>query len=238
MKESYALPISAPFDQGDSDLCWVYATLNMLETNYLHKHPGSRIELSRAALQLSSIDDSLSAHDRGELHAFGRWRHRRGRAGADPPPMASSRARIFTTSSIPIRSSRSIPKQLARLRAEKDKERALDVALKTDLGATPAATHLDGKTLAPHALAAAVLGDDVWGEFDVTKDGAERIGPSDDPDARARDQRALRQALHRPSTSSTNRSLAARPLSGARQTTTRCSSTAANTTPQASRYHI
>ena len=56
-KESYKLPISPPLDQGDSDLCWVYATLSMLESNYREKHPRSNIELSRAALQRDSIAD-------------------------------------------------------------------------------------------------------------------------------------------------------------------------------------
>jgi hypothetical protein len=55
--ESYTLPISRPTDQGDSDLCWVFATLSMLETNYRYRHPGSGIELSRGALQRQSIAD-------------------------------------------------------------------------------------------------------------------------------------------------------------------------------------
>ena len=64
--ERYALPITPPLDQGDSDLCWVYATLSMLETNYLARHPGSHIELSRAALQVGTIADRFTRHIRGE----------------------------------------------------------------------------------------------------------------------------------------------------------------------------
>jgi len=64
--ESYALPITPPLDQGDSDLCWVYATLSMLETYYLYRHPDSRIELSRAALQLNTIADRFARLIRGE----------------------------------------------------------------------------------------------------------------------------------------------------------------------------
>ena len=67
--ERYALPITPPLDQGDSDLCWVYAALSMLETNYLARHPGSHVELSRAALQ--------RRHDRRPVH---------------PPASAASRA--------------------------------------------------------------------------------------------------------------------------------------------------
>src|SRR5271157_2583603 len=64
--ESYALPISPPLDQGDSDLCWVYAALSMLETNYMVRHPGSRIELSRGALQFDSVADRFRRVIRGE----------------------------------------------------------------------------------------------------------------------------------------------------------------------------
>jgi C1A family cysteine protease len=64
--EHYALPITPPLDQGDSGLCWVFAALSMLETNYLARHPGSDIELSRAALQLVSIEDRFARRIRGE----------------------------------------------------------------------------------------------------------------------------------------------------------------------------
>ena len=64
--ESYVLPITPPLDQGDSDLCWVYATLSILETNYLYRHPGSKISLSRGALQRDSIADRFARLIRGE----------------------------------------------------------------------------------------------------------------------------------------------------------------------------
>ena len=55
--QSYKLPISPPLDQGDSGLCSVCATLHMLETDFLTQHPGSKITLSRGALQRHSIMD-------------------------------------------------------------------------------------------------------------------------------------------------------------------------------------
>src|SRR5271166_4042403 len=64
--ESYLLPITPPLDQGDSDLCWVYATLSMLETNYMVRHPGSQIALSRGALERDAIADRLLRLIRGE----------------------------------------------------------------------------------------------------------------------------------------------------------------------------
>src|SRR5271165_1172793 len=64
--ERYALPITPPMDQEDSDLCWVFATLSMLETNYMVRHPGSKIALSRGALQVDTIADRFRRRIRGE----------------------------------------------------------------------------------------------------------------------------------------------------------------------------
>ncbi len=57
--ESYALPITPPLHQGDTGLCWMYATLSMLETNYLTHHPGSQISLSRGVMQVEAVEDRL-----------------------------------------------------------------------------------------------------------------------------------------------------------------------------------
>ena len=64
--ESYALPITPPLHQGDTGLCWMYATLSMLETNYLYRHPGSQISLSRGAMQVEAVEDRLERLARGE----------------------------------------------------------------------------------------------------------------------------------------------------------------------------
>ena len=65
--ESYALPITPPLHQGDTGLCWMYATLSMLETNYLSRHPGSKISLSRGAMQVEAVEDRLERLVRGEF---------------------------------------------------------------------------------------------------------------------------------------------------------------------------
>jgi hypothetical protein len=64
--EHYVLPITAPLDRGDSSLCWVYAALSMLETNYIVRHTGSHIALSRGALQLDAIADRFQRRLRGD----------------------------------------------------------------------------------------------------------------------------------------------------------------------------
>ena len=66
--ESYALPITPPLHQGDTGLCWMYATLSMLETNYLARHPGSQISLSRGAMQVEAVEDRLERLVRGKFH--------------------------------------------------------------------------------------------------------------------------------------------------------------------------
>lgn len=55
--EIYLLPISRNFDQGETDLCWIYATLNMLESASLISNPKMPVEYSRAVLQYFTMKD-------------------------------------------------------------------------------------------------------------------------------------------------------------------------------------
>jgi C1A family cysteine protease len=55
--EIYLLPISRNFDQGETDLCWIYATLNMLESASLVSNPKSPVEFSRSVLQYVTMKD-------------------------------------------------------------------------------------------------------------------------------------------------------------------------------------
>jgi hypothetical protein len=181
--ERYKLPISPPRDQGDSGLCWVFATLSMLETNYMEAHPGSKIELSRGALQREAIADRLRRLAKGgpayleeggiaidalaliradglvaegDFHDF---------VDADP---------VFAT----------LARRVRAASGEAAKLKALDGALDARLGAPPAKTHLDGRVLTPPELAKAVVGDGAWAEYDLSRDGVARVGRSEDPDAR------------------------------------------------------
>ena len=182
--ESYLLPITPPLDQGDSDLCWVYATLSMLETNYMVRHPGSQITLSRGALERDAIEDRFLRLIRGEprnlengglavealalirqngLLAEGDFHH----VLDDPDPIFSA-----------------IEQELARYADPAGRRKALDEALKTTFGAKPPTTHLDGDRLSPAEFARAVLGQEHWAEFDLARHGVEGWGPPHDPDAR------------------------------------------------------
>lgn len=181
--EHYALPITPPLDQGDSDLCWVYATLSMLETNYLSGHPGSHIDLSRAALQVGSIADRFTRRIRGEpgkledgglaVEALALIRQYGLVARGDFHDIVDSEP-IFS----------SIEEKIAAAADPAEKGKVVFEGLKSSLGELPGVTHLDGEALRPGELAKAVLGRYDWSEFDLARDGAEGPGPSHDPDGR------------------------------------------------------
>ena len=181
--ESYKLPISAARDQGNSDLCWVYATLNMLESNYLAKHPQSKIELSRALVQRASISDRFQRSITGDSHHL-----EDGGVAVDALNLIRQHGLVAEkdfhaiVDSAPVWDS--VAKVISQAADEADKLDALKSAVATELGAAPEKTELDGRELTPKQFAKAVLGDNVWTEYDVTRDGPRRIGPSPDPDAR------------------------------------------------------
>ncbi len=182
--ERYVLPITPPLDQGDSDLCWVYTTLSMLETNYLYRHPGSRISLSRGALQRDSIADRFARLIRDE------------RSPLEDGGLAVEALALIRQDGLVARGDfhhivdsgpiyASIKRRLARYRSSADKLRALDRELEARLGHEPQITHLDGEVLSPGEMAEAVLGGHEWTEFDRSRDGLQSWGPSHDPDARS-----------------------------------------------------
>jgi hypothetical protein len=183
VKESYKLPISPPRDQGDSDLCWAFATLSMLESNFLQKHPGAKVEFSRGALQRASIAD------RFERLISGNSAHLEdGGVAVDAIALIRQDGLVAAgdfhdyVDSDPIFAA--LPPRLARVSGLAEKRRRLSAALARALGATPVKTHLDGKPATPLAAAKAVLGDETWTEYDVQVGGAPHVGPNDDPDAR------------------------------------------------------
>jgi hypothetical protein len=181
--ERYALPITPPMDQGDSDLCWVFATLSMLETNYMVRHPGSKIALSRGALQVDSIADRFRGRIRGESLSL-----EDGGLAVEAIVLVRQNGLLDqndfhdVVDSEPVFSS--VEGKLAAYENPADKQKALDDELRANLGAPPKMTHLDGGTISPGQLARGVLDGETWTEFDLSRDGVEGWGPSHDPDAR------------------------------------------------------
>jgi len=181
--EHYVLPITPPLDQGDSDLCWVYAALSMLETNYMQRHPGSRIALSRGYLQVASVADRFARVIDGEP-----IRLEEGGLAVEALALIRRYGLVAQSdfhevvASDPIYAS--MKQELAETAVTSEKFEVLDDALADQLGAQPSLTHLDGRAVTPEQLAQVVLGSHEWVEFDLARNGTEGWAPSRDPDAR------------------------------------------------------
>ncbi len=180
--ERYVLPVSAPLDQGDTGLCWVFATLSMLETNYMTRHPGTHVAFSRAALQFDSIEDRFERLIRGESGT-----------PSDGGLAVEALALVRQHGLVELGDFHDVvdvdemfdelKQTLAVPGAADDREHTLDDRLRSELGVKPASTHLDGRPVTPAALAEVVLGDERWTEFDLARAGEQGWGPSHDPDA-------------------------------------------------------
>jgi hypothetical protein len=180
--ERYVLPISPPLDQGETGLCWVFATLSMLETNYMIRHPGAHVDFSRAAVQLDSIEDRFE-------------RLIRGRSGEPSDGgLAVEALELVRRNGLYDRGDfhdvvdvddmfDELKETLAVPGGADDRKQRLGDRLRSELGVKPASTHLDGRPMAPTALADVVLGDAQWTEFDLAREGEKGWGPSRDPDA-------------------------------------------------------
>jgi hypothetical protein len=155
----------------------------MLETNYMVRHPGSKIAVSRGALQVDTIADRFRRRIRGESMPL-----EEGGLAVEAIDLIRQNG-LFDQSdfhgvvdSDPIFPA--VEGKIAAYQNVADKERALTHELKASLGAPPKMTHLDGEAVSPGQLAGAVLGGAEWTEFDLSRDGSEGWGPSRDPDAR------------------------------------------------------
>ena len=181
--ESYALPITPPLHQGDTGLCWMYATLSMLETDYLYRHPGSQISLSRGAMQVEAVEDRLERVVRGESD-----RLPEGGLAVEAVALIRKDGMVARpdfrdiVNTEPI--AESIEDDLARIPDRKAKESALREELQGKLGVVPEVTHLDGQVLSADRMAHVITDGYEWTEFDLSPDGSEVWGPSRDPDAR------------------------------------------------------
>jgi hypothetical protein len=181
--ERYVLPITPPADQADTGLCWVFATLSMLETNYMQRHAGHTIELSRAALQRDAIGDRFRRLIRGEPSRLGD-----GGLAVEALALIHEDG-LFERSDLhdivdsdPVISE--IAEKIADYSARDEKQEALSAELEEKFGPNPRETHLGAELVTPARLARAVLGGKTWTEFDLAADGVEGWGPSHDPDAR------------------------------------------------------
>ena len=161
----------------------MYATLSMLETNYLARHPGSQISLSRGAMQVEAVEDRLERLVRGES-----TRLPEGGLAVEALALIRKDGMVAQpdfrdiVNSNPI--AESIEQDLARIPDRAAKEKALSEELHDKLGVVPEVTHLDGQVVSADQMAHAVTDGYEWTEFDLSPDGSEAWGPSRDPDAR------------------------------------------------------
>jgi hypothetical protein len=126
--ERYALPITPPID--------------MLETNYMVRHPGSKIALSRGALQVDSIADRFRRRIRGEPLSL-----EDGGLAVEAIALIRQNGLLDqndfhdVVDSEPVFSS--VEAKLAAYENPADKQKALSDELKASLGELPKLTHLD-----------------------------------------------------------------------------------------------
>ena len=170
--ESYVLPITPPLHQKDTGLCWMYATLSMLETNYLVRHPGSQISLSRGAMQVEAVEDRLERLVRGESTNLSE-----GGLGVEALALIRKDGMVAQPDFRDIVDlnpiAGAIEKDLARIPDRPAKEKALREEVPVKLGVVPEVTHLDGQVVSADQMARAVTDGYEWTEFDLSPDGSE-----------------------------------------------------------------
>jgi hypothetical protein len=177
------LPVSPGYDQGGSGLCWAFATLNAVETDYLVGNLGTSIALSRAAMQTLNMEDRylrkimgiennvweggtpVNAIDivrRSGLFAF---------ADYHPAPVNEPWRDPFALLTLGMRP------QISEMYRDLDQV----------YGALPAQTHgVDGAVAAPTEVAKKVLADSVWTAYGAPWSGtAPGWSTHYDPDARS-----------------------------------------------------
>ena len=173
--EHYVLSITPPVDQADTGLCWVFATLSMLETNYMQTHPGQTIALSRAALQRDAITDRFHRLIRGESANLGD-----GGLAVEALQMIRKDGLFEQKDLQGIVESDQLVSSLAQRIADMpeidEKQKALSAELEQTFGREPDATHLGDAVVTPAELATAMLGGKTWTEFDLARDGVRRLG--------------------------------------------------------------
>jgi hypothetical protein len=180
--EEIALPVSRPFDQRGTELCWAYATLSGLETAHRVRNPQTAVELSRRAMQYRTIEDRFLRR----IHGTGTYAGERGVA-VDAMRMIADGGLVafgdFTDIDDPYGST-NIGSCVSAAVGVDAKIAALRAGLAEKYGVPPPETHLDGAPLTAASMAARLTEGQVWESYAVAHDGVEGYRPHPDPDAR------------------------------------------------------
>jgi hypothetical protein len=181
--ETVRLPVSRGFHQLDTQLCWSYATLNALETNWRVKHPDATLELSRRAMQYLTMQDRYVR----QITDVEDYISERG--------VAVDALRLLTDSGLvafddypdiaDAYGSYDIAAAVAAARGEAAKVAALNAGMDRVYGALPEATHIEERPATRAELAATVLDGEAWESYAIARSGDEGYRTHPDPDARS-----------------------------------------------------
>jgi hypothetical protein len=181
--ETVKLSVSRGFDQGGTQLCWSYATLNALEANYLTAHPGAELELSRRSMQYFTLQDRWERKIRGSEDYI----TERGIA-VDALNLIARNGLVafddFGDIADPYGRDH-VDDDVGAARGVDAKLAALDAGLAEYIGVPPAVTHFEGGEVARATLRERVLEGKQWESYAIARDGREGYRTHPDPDARA-----------------------------------------------------
>lgn len=180
--EKYILPVSRGFDQEQTELCWAYATLNVLESSFLARNEGKKIELSRRAMQYFTMEDRYFRHIRG----IEKFLSERGTA-MDAIRLIQLNGLVWFSDYKDITDPygiANIENDVNQATGYSQKMQKLSVDLNKVYTDPPLSTHFGDKTLSRGELAKQITNDLIWESYAVLRDGEEGYRHHPDPDAR------------------------------------------------------
>ncbi len=181
--EKYLLPVSRGFSQKGTELCWAYSTLSGLESNYLAKFPDRKLELSRRAMQIFTMEDRYRRY----INGTEKFLSERGIA-LDALSLIRQNGLVafddYGDIVDPYGEFNFVVKIAAALTLE-GKLQTLLTGLNQKYGYPPLATHLESKQVSRGELTNAVLMNQIWQSFALQNGPTGGLGKHPDPDARA-----------------------------------------------------
>ncbi len=174
------LPTSRPFHQGQTGLCWIFATLNAIETNYLVRTQGKKLELSRSQMQYWNWEDRYTRKIKtGENYLY--------EGGTTVDALVLLRAKGMLALEDYSENPKHVPvwnpfsltgTSMEELIAN------LEATLVKTFGKLPDTAHFEGKVLTPQEMQQEVLQDETWEAYAPSLNGTLGYAKHWDPDAR------------------------------------------------------
>lgn len=178
--ENIRLPVSKTYVQGGTNLCWVYATMSAIESNFMKAHPGMTLELSRSAMQVQQWRSRYTLALRGvETNLV------EGGSATDAIRLARESG-LFPYPAFKPSPKGVEPKDPFRLRLTEDGAAArLERLLSFIFGDLPTRVQWKGFAGTPPEFAKFILGDQVWENYGISVTEKIEIKKHWDRDARA-----------------------------------------------------